>query len=212
MGHALIFDLDGTLWGPIAAFVPAWNEILAEKIGPGCEVTASDVKRIMGLPINEVSKLILPNTSLQEAIPILQECFERHTEYLKRSGGTLYPYVSQGLKELGSCYDLYCVSNCTLNYMKTFMDGSSIGSYFKDWECIGRTGQDKAENIQLLMARNKVTSATYVGDTERDAREAEKAGVDFIFVSYGYGTLEGNCLAFNDFRSLVRHFLTTALS
>ena len=51
----------------------------------------------------------------------------------------------------------------------------------------GRTGLDKGANIRLVMERNGVTKAVYVGDTQGDADAAAKAGVPFIFAEYGFG-------------------------
>ena len=51
----------------------------------------------------------------------------------------------------------------------------------------GRTGLDKGENIRLVMARNGVNRAVYVGDTQGDADAAKKAGVPLIFAAYGFG-------------------------
>ena len=54
-------------------------------------------------------------------------------------------------------------------------------------ELAGRTGLDKGENIRLVMARNGVRRAVYVGDTQGDADAAKKAGVPLIFAAYGFG-------------------------
>ena len=51
----------------------------------------------------------------------------------------------------------------------------------------GRTGLDKGSNIRLVMERNNITQAVYVGDTQKDAAAAEKAGIPFIFAEYGFG-------------------------
>ena len=59
--------------------------------------------------------------------------------------------------------------------------------YFKDWECIGRTGRPKGENIQLVVQRNGLKSPVYVGDTILDCQAAQQAGVPFIHASYGFG-------------------------
>ncbi len=51
----------------------------------------------------------------------------------------------------------------------------------------GRTGMDKGKSIKLLMERNGVQNAVYVGDTEGDENAARYAGIPFIWASYGFG-------------------------
>ena len=46
---------------------------------------------------------------------------------------------------------------------------------------------DKGQNISLLMERNGIKSAVYVGDTEGDEKAARFAGIPFIWASYGFG-------------------------
>lgn len=51
----------------------------------------------------------------------------------------------------------------------------------------GRTGKGKGENIRLLMERNRVTRAVYVGDTQGDENAARFAEIPFIYAAFGFG-------------------------
>ena len=64
------------------------------------------------------------------------------------------------------------------------------GKDIQDIECFGNTGKSKAENISLLMERNRLSKekTVYLGDTELDRESAEKAGIAFIFAAYGFGS------------------------
>ncbi len=62
-----------------------------------------------------------------------------------------------------------------------------MGSYFKDIEMSGRTGKNKGQNIKLLMERNGIEDACYVGDTDGDEKAARFAGIPFIWAAYGFG-------------------------
>ena len=64
------------------------------------------------------------------------------------------------------------------------------GKDIQDIECFGNTGKSKAENISLLMERNKLSKekTVYLGDTELDRESSEKAGIAFIFAGYGFGS------------------------
>ena len=45
----------------------------------------------------------------------------------------------------------------------------------------------KGENNKLIMQRNGVTRAVYVGDTSGDEQSARVAGIPFVFAAYGFG-------------------------
>lgn len=45
----------------------------------------------------------------------------------------------------------------------------------------------KGENNKLIMKRNGVTRAVYVGDTAGDEESARVAGIPFVYASYGFG-------------------------
>ncbi len=47
---------------------------------------------------------------------------------------------------------------------------------------------EKGETIRLLMQRNGLRDAGYVGDTEGDERACHVAGIPFIHAAYGFGT------------------------
>ena len=50
----------------------------------------------------------------------------------------------------------------------TIRQFAEMEHHFKDIEMSGRTGMDKGKNIKLLMERNGIQNAVYVGDTEGD--------------------------------------------
>ena len=71
--------------------------------------------------------------------------------------------------------------------MNSFLAAHGFERDFRDMEMSRRTGMDKGENIRLLMKRNGVTRAIYVGDTQGDESAACFAGIPFIHAAYGFG-------------------------
>lgn len=53
----------------------------------------------------------------------------------------------------------------------------------------GRTGKIKGDNIKLIIERNQLDQAIYVGDTLGDLDGTMYANILFIYVSYGFGNL-----------------------
>ena len=87
-------------------------------------------------------------------------------------------------------YHLYIVSNCLDGYIQSFLTYHRFWDCFEDLECLGRTGKTKGENIRLIMERNAVDAAIYVGDTASDCAAAKKAGIPFVHAAYGFGKVE----------------------
>jgi phosphoglycolate phosphatase len=84
---------------------------------------------------------------------------------------------------------MYIVSNCQEGYIETFLHYHRLETYFKDFESHGRTKLSKGENIRLVMMRNHIEEAVYIGDTRGDMEAAEQAGIPFIFAAYGFGKI-----------------------
>ena len=91
------------------------------------------------------------------------------------------------IKKLSEKYRLFIVSNCQDGYIELTMNKNNIQNFITDWECYGHSGLEKWENIRLITERNSLKHPVYVGDTEGDLEACEKAGVPFIWASYGFG-------------------------
>ena len=184
---AIIFDLDGTLWDATAGITAAWQEVIdSEKID--VKLTREAVKGCMGLPMDEIFLRLLPNIGDDLRAKMQQKCQQYENEYLSRHGGVLYPNVEQTLSALkNSGYDLYIVTNSQDGYVEAFFDSMKLRRYFTDYEMFGRTGLLKAENIRLVIARNGVDNAVYVGDAQGDYDSSKAAKIPFVFASYGFG-------------------------
>ena len=119
-------------------------------------------------------------------------------------GGELYPDVEKTLDELSERYDLYIVSNCQRGYIESFFAYHGLGRYFKDTECYGNNELEKSENIKLIVERNNIDEAVYVGDIQGDYDSSKKAGVKFIHAAYGFGTIDDDVPAIRKFSELPR--------
>ena len=185
----IVFDLDGTLWDTSDRIIPVWNEVLSRH--GQRRITKADMSGYMGKTPDAISRLMLPELPHDCAMSVLKECFYEEEIYLSRNGGVLYSGVEATLSELKKMFGLYIVSNCDSGYLDSFFAAHGLKKYFDDFETYGNTGLSKAENIGLVVRRNNLSGAVYVGDTELDRISAETAGVPFIFAAYGFGTADG---------------------
>jgi phosphoglycolate phosphatase len=203
----LIFDLDGTLWDCSAASTQAFN-LAYKRFAIDRQVSEDFVKSISGKPSSECDQILLagiPDAIRSEFLRCLD-----HLEIaaLRAYAATaLYEGVQEGLSALSQRYRLYLVSNCGEEYLTVFHQHSPVAALFVDSECYGRTKRPKSENIQLVVERQKLASACYIGDTAGDEDAASKAGVTFFHAKYGFGSPTKSPRSFTDFGELTRYFL-----
>lgn len=184
---AIIFDLDGTLWDSASQIRDVWNAVIEKETGVPSRLTREDICGIMGKTMADIAAAIFPTHSLPEQTALMDLCCRAENEYLRTKGAILYPGLENTLKALSAEYRLFIVSNCQEGYIQAFLEAHGLEQYFSDFEMYGRTGLQKWDNIRLLMARNGITKAVYVGDTAGDETAARKAGIPFIHAAYGFG-------------------------
>lgn len=186
MKKGIIFDLDGTLWNSSEKVVIAWNRAF-EKKGLSLRITDEDMRGFMGKQLIDIARLMFPNVDDEFLNDVLTECSDEELSYLSKVGGTLYPKLEQTLSSLHKSYFLSIVSNCQSGYIEVFLKYYGFEKYFDDIECSGNTGKSKGENIALVVKRNALDKAIYVGDTAGDCEAADAANTPFVHASYGFG-------------------------
>lgn len=193
MKKGIIFDVDGTLWDACLQIADSWNEYvrLYEPELISGHITGELIRSLCGQTMDTFAAAVFPREERSKAVAVTEKCCIYEVEYLKHTGGCIYPDLIETLKQLRSSgYHLYIVSNCQLGYIDAFMESSHTEDYFEDTECYGRTLKPKGENIRLLLERNHLDEAVYVGDTQGDYSAATAAGAAFIHASYGFGRVE----------------------
>lgn len=183
----IIFDLDGTLWNSVKVVTKAWNHVLKEFKEARGNVTEEMLQSIMGLQIPQIGQKFFPYLDKELQIKIVTTCCEDQLGFIEKEGGILFPELEETLSKLSEKYPLFIVSNCNFGYIEAFYKYHKLDKYFKDYEHAGNTGLSKGENIKIIMKRNNLKNAVYVGDTQGDCDATRKAGIPFIYASYGFG-------------------------
>lgn len=186
---SIIFDLDGTLWDASSTCTKAWNQAMKEL---NFEQVLDDdfIRSVSGLKIEKICQQyfgFIPD----EKHTTLIDLYRKHERiYMKELGGNLFPGIQEVLSELNKNYKLFIVSNCSGGYIENFLKFHELENLFTDFESSGNTGLSKTENIQLLISRNKLGNAVYIGDTSWDYEAAIAANIPFIYAAYGFGKVE----------------------
>lgn len=200
----IIFDVDGTLWDTTEVVAKGWNKAISEIGGTTAHITASILKKEFGKPMDEIADDLFFDADDEKRKLLLEKCCEYEQEVLiENTDNLLFPDVKQTLKKLSERCRLFIVSNCQSGYIELFMKKAGIEEYIMDYECFGDTGKSKGENIRLIMERNRIDDAVYVGDTQGDYEAAVFAGIPFIFAKYGFGNPENYDYAINGIKELL---------
>lgn len=202
---SIIFDLDGTLWDSSDTITEAWQKAVSTVPYMSHEVmTRERVRSITGKTYDNIFETLFPYLNDVQRAEVKHVCSVSELDILHKKGGTLYPKLAKTLAYLGKAYKLYIVSNCQNGYIELFMDLNDMHSHFLGHQCFGTKGNPKADNIKDIVADHDLKAPVYVGDTMGDYDAASKAGVPFIFCSYGFGVVEsGQVATIDSFAELV---------
>jgi phosphoglycolate phosphatase len=202
--QSIIFDVDGTLWDSTGVVAKAWNRAVSEVGVTAANITSDVLKKEFGKTMDVIANNLFYNSNERERELLLQLCCKyEHDVLIENKENLLFPNVKETLEKLSEKYSLFIVSNCQSGYIELFMEKAGIEKYIKDYECFGDTGRSKGENIKLLMERNNIKDAVYVGDTQGDYEATVFAGIPFIFAKYGFGNPEDYYLAISDIKELL---------
>lgn len=203
---AIIFDLDGTLWSTIDSCIKSLANIKDKYKEITQDITADKVMSCMGLSFDDIVEIYYGYINKEKATIYAKEAFDNNIKNLLKNGGTLYPKLEKTIKELSKRYKLCIVSNCIEGYIESFLKTSKLENYFCDYECNGKTNLIKGENIKLIMERNNIKTAVYVGDTISDKEASDYAEIPFVYSSYGFGKVEEYDYKIDTINDLVKIF------
>lgn len=199
----IIFDLDGTLWDSSKAVADSWNECLDQIPGNKYHMTYEFMMQLMGKTMVEIAKLFFVDETEERGMELMDLCMDYENEYIAKHGGILYPKLRETLEKLKDNYFLAIVSNCQDGYIQAFMKYHELEDLFDDYESFGKTKLLKGDNIKLVVERNQLKKAVYVGDVMGDYNSTMEAGLPFIHAAYGFGTVPEGTPKINYFEELV---------
>ena len=190
---SIILDVDGTIWNTTGIVADAWNLAFDKYFPQVPHVTADILKGQFGKPMDVIADNLFPMLSKDEKNLLMEKCCEmEQAALMENTKDIAYEGVIETIKNLSQKIPVFIVSNCQSGYIEVVMEKNGIAEYIRDFECFGNTGLLKDQNIRLIIERNNLKAAAYVGDTQGDYEACKKAGVPFIWAAYGFGRPEDN--------------------
>lgn len=184
---SIIFDMDGTLWDAVDSYCLIWDKSLAQCGYSQPPVTREMLIKLMGKTLDKIIQIIVPEAADD---PVFFQTLDRNErEMMPELSGRLYPGVTETIHKLSDHYRLFMISNCSSHGLPNFLRYTGLEPYITDTLSNGDTNLDKAGNIELMVKRHGLKRPIYVGDTQGDSDSCAKAGIDFAFASYGFGTV-----------------------
>lgn len=182
----IIFDMDGTIWDNTPIFAPAWRRATLER-GYDVEFSADTLRALFGKTMTAIADACIPDENPEKRYETLKLCEEYEMDDLREnSADTCYEGLLETLESLSKRTNLYIVSNCQAGYIETFLDRYDARKFFTDFICYGDNGLGKADNIKLIVEKDKICHPVYLGDIQGDKDACDEAGIDFIWAAYGY--------------------------
>ncbi len=205
----LIFDIDGTLWNTTAVVAKAWNRAVFDRHVPELKdlnITDKMLQREFGKPMDVIADNLFGDIEKSTKDEILEICCVYEHDAIDECDEDLtYPKMKETIRTLAKTNRLFIVSNCQNGYVELVMKKNGITDIIDDFECFGHTGLQKDDNIRLIIERNGLNpeETVYIGDTIGDYTATKKAGLKFVFASYGFGSVDNPDYVISSFEELL---------
>lgn len=208
MVRSLIFDMDGTLFQTETilelALDDAFTQLGAEDQWDS-ETPIQMYRDIMGVPLEEVWKTLLPDHS-NDVRERINEYFQKKLiDHIYNGKGALYPHVQDVLHNLKKQnYELYIASNGLTDYLNAIVDYYQLDQWITETFSIERIQTlHKSDLVKEIGKKYKLTKTAVIGDRLSDIRAAKDNG--FIAIGCNFDFAQENELAEADF--VINHFL-----
>ena len=199
----IIFDVDGTLWDSTGLVAQSWNDAIADTTSLNRQLSAKEITPLFGKPVDEIFAILFPTLAGTELETLRKNCLEYENIAIRTSDCPAYDDVETVIKALAQNHKLFIVSNCMAGYIEGFLENKNLEKCITDFTCPDYTNMYKSENIKLIMQRNNLEDAVYVGDTLLDFESCNKISIPMIFASYGFGKVPDAAVTISSFAELL---------
>jgi phosphoglycolate phosphatase len=188
----LVFDLDGTLVdsspGIATSLAMAFKAV-------GRVMPTTDFRRAIGPPLRGIARRVEP-TITEAELDVIEPLYRSDYDSRGWRDTVIFDGVVQTLTELQAhSIRLFIVTNKPVLPTRQILEQFSLQRFFT--EVLSRDSRSpafssKAEMLATLIKRHKLSpeSTLMVGDTIEDLETAHANNVPFLYVTYGFGSVD----------------------
>ena len=182
----LVFDLDGTISDPAVGITRSINHALSwyglEEVSP------SRVSELIGPPLDEAFRSLVPTLAQDDISALISKCRERYASVGYKEN-SIYCGIPQALKLLcarGMKLGV-CISK-RMDFAESILDLFDLRPYFS-FVHGGDVGIMKVQQLGTLVANGLIgAESQMIGDRAVDIHAARRNGLGSIGVLWGHGT------------------------
>ena len=192
-----IFDLDGVIIDSKHMMEQAWNICeLEHKL----EQPFSEYFKHIGKPFRDIMKELGI-----EDVETVKHTYDKASIELMEYSLEFYPDVEDTLKKLKKKHKIAIVTSKTIERTKLILEHLDV-----EFDCVvspktGLRGKPAPDQILfcLAMTQTDPKDSVYIGDMQVDYEAATRAGIEFIYASYGYGKCDHSVKSIENLSSLL---------
>ena len=195
MGYELfLFDFDGTLVDTVGDIAYHVNRVLTAFGQKRCSV--SQVKRSIGMGVHELLKGVSPLLAhdaqrLEQAVELFKKSYRENPVRKTRP----FPGVARALAGPLKNVTKAIITNKPQDITLRILEALDLKPFFKLVIGMHADHPPKPAPDAVLHAmkkfRAKPASTVYIGDSRIDAKTCVNAGIDFVWMDYGYDRVDG---------------------
>lgn len=184
----IVFDLDGTLIDSAASILASMQAAFDQAgITPARPLTPA----LIGPPLAQTLRALLPDTDAVQVLPDLVEGFKRHYDASGYQKSQVYPGVQDMLQALGRMpVRLHIATNKRIAATRRIVAYLGWERFFAGVYALDACTPalpHKTAMLQRLRQMMADAAPLYVGDRAEDAEAARASGMSFFWATWGYG-------------------------
>ncbi|MDO8223868.1 HAD hydrolase-like protein [Bacillus cabrialesii] len=195
MAQSLIFDMDGTLFQTDHILELSLEDAFdfLRSLGKWDTVTPiQKYREIMGVPLPEVWKILLPNHSNEIREKMDAYFLERLIANINQGKGALYPHVEEIFSYLrDNDYSIFIASNGLIEYLKAIVSFYQLDRWVTETFSIQQIHTlNKGDLVNTILKKYGIQQAAVVGDRLSDINAAKDNGLMAIGCHFDFAQEE----------------------